>query len=48
MISERAIQLQRIAYLCFIDCTKAFKTLNEQDDLDISGKVIRIIQNQNC
>ena len=51
MLSERAIEMQREVYVCFIDYTKAFDRVRHEElmdflqDLDIDGKSIRLITN---
>jgi len=51
MLSERAIEMQRNLFLCFIDCSKAFdnvkheKLLEMLEDIQIDGKDLRIIRN---
>ena len=48
---ERAIEIQRDLYLCFIDYTKAFDKLRHEeitsilDSLNIDGKDLRIVRN---
>ena len=50
-LTERAIEIQRGLYLCFIDYTKAFDTLRHEeimsilDSLNIDGKYLRIVRN---
>ena len=51
MLSERAIQMQKVLYVCFIDYVKAFDKVQHQalmkvlDMLDIDGKEIELIKN---
>ena len=51
MLSERAIEMQKEVYVCFIDYTKAFDKVRHEDlmdilqDLDLDGKDIRLIRN---
>ena len=51
MLSERAIEMQRDVYICFIDYTKAFDKVRHEEllemlqNLDIDGKDIRVIRN---
>ena len=51
MMSERAIQMQRNMYLCFIDYSKAFDKVKHEElfgmlhELDIDGKDLRLIRN---
>jgi len=51
MLSERAIEMQRNLFLCFIDYSKAFdnvkheKLLEMLEDIQIDGKDLRIIRN---
>ena len=48
---ERALEIQKDVYLCFIDYTKAFdrvrhdEIIKEQTKLKINGKDLRIIKN---
>ena len=50
-LTERAIEIQRDLYLCFIDYTKAFDKLRHEeimsilDSLNIDGKDLRIVRN---
>ena len=50
-LTERAIEIQRDLYLCFIDYTKAFDKLRHEeimsiiDSLNIDGKGLRIVRN---
>ena len=50
-LTERAIEIQEDLYLCFIDYTKAFDTLRQEeimsilDGLNIDGKDLRIVRN---
>ena len=50
-LTERAIEIQKYLYLCFIDYTKAFDTLRHEeimsilDSLNIDGKDLRIVRN---
>ena len=50
-LTERAIEIQRDLYLCFIDYTKAFDKLRHEeimsilDSLNIDGKDLRIVWN---
>ena len=50
-LTERAIEIQKDLYLCFIDYTKAFDTLRQEeimsilDGLNIDGKDLRIVRN---
>ena len=51
MISERAIEMQKDVYMCFIDYTKAFDNVKHDElfkllsTLDINGKDLRLIRN---
>ena len=51
MISERAIEMQKNLYLCFIDYTKAFDKVQHEElfkllqALDLDGKDIQLIRN---
>ena len=51
MLAERALEVQQDLYLCFIDYTKAFDTINHEkiihhlERLNIDGKDLRIIKN---
>ena len=51
MISERAIEMQKDVYMCFIDCTKVFDNVKHDElfkllsTLDINGKDLRLIRN---
>ncbi|XP_069993113.1 uncharacterized protein [Penaeus vannamei] len=51
MLSERAIEMQKDLYVCFIDYTKAFdkvqhaELLKMLETLDLDGKDIRLIRN---
>ena len=51
MISERAIEMQKGLYLCFIDYTKAFDKVKHEEptqlmqSLDIDGKDLRLLRN---
>ena len=51
MISERAIEMQKNLYLCFIDYAKAFdkvkheQLINMLDFLEIDGKDLRVVRN---
>ena len=51
MISERAIEMQKDLYICFIDYTKAFEKVqhkepfNSLQNLDLYRKDLRIIRN---
>ncbi|XP_047494947.1 uncharacterized protein LOC125043038 [Penaeus chinensis] len=51
MLSERAIEMQRDLYLCFIDYTKAFDKVQHEEllkalqSIDLVGKDIRLIRN---
>src|SRR5688572_29398703 len=51
MISEKAIEMQKDVYACFIDYTKAFDKVRHEDfmeilqELDIDGKDIRVVRN---
>ena len=50
-LTERAIEIQKELYLCFIDYTKAFDKLRHEeimsilDSLNIDGKDLRIVRN---
>ena len=50
-VTERAIEIQKDLYLCFIDYTKAFDKLRHEesmsilDSLNIDGKDLRIVRN---
>ena len=50
-LTERAIEIQKYLYLCFIDYTKAFDKLRHGDimsildSLNIDGKDLRIVRN---
>ena len=50
-LTERAIEIQKDLYLCFIDYTKAFDKLRHEeimsilDSLNIDGKDLRIVLN---
>ena len=50
-LTERAIEIQRDLYLCFIDYTKTFDKLRHEeimsifDSLNIDGKDLRIVRN---
>ena len=50
-LKERAIEIQKDLYLCFIDYTKAFDKLRHEeimsilDSLNIDGKDLRIVRN---
>ena len=50
-LTERAMEIQRDLYLCFIDYTKAFDKLRHEeimsilDSLNIDGKDLRIVRN---
>ena len=50
-LTERAIEIQKDLYLCFIDYTKAFDKLRHEemmsilDSLNIDGKDLRIVRN---
>ena len=50
-LTERAIEIQKYLYLCFIDYTKAFDKLRHEeimsilDSLNIDGKYLRIVRN---
>ena len=54
ILAERAIEMQRDVYLCFIDFTKAFDRVKHKDlmqilmELDIDGKDLRLIRNLYC
>ena len=49
-IAERAIEMQRDLYVCFIDYTKAFDKVRHKNlmqilnNLDLDGKDLRLIQ----
>ena len=51
MLTERAIEMQKDLYMCFIDYTKAFDKVQHEEllrllqTLDIDGKDIRLIRN---
>ena len=51
MLTERAVEMQKNVYVCFIDYTKAFdkvrheELMNMLQDLEIDGKDIRLIRN---
>ena len=51
MLSERAIEMQKHIYVCFIDYTKAFDKVRNVElfdllqHLDLNGKDIRLIRN---
>ena len=51
MLSERAIEMQRDVYMCFIDFTKAFDKVQHEklfeilNNIDIDGKDLRLIRN---
>ena len=51
MLSERAIEMQKDLYLCFIDYTKTFDKVQHEEllgmlgKLDIHGKDLRIVRN---
>ena len=51
MLTERAVEMQKDVYVCFIDYTKAFdkerheELMNMLQDLEIDGKDIRLIRN---
>ena len=51
MLSERAIEMQKDLYMCFIDYTKAFDKVQHEElfkmlqSLDIDGKDIRLLRN---
>ena len=50
-LTERAIEIQKELYVCFIDYTKAFDKLRHEeimsilDSLNIDGKDLRIVRN---
>ena len=42
MLTERAIEMQHDVYVCFIDYSKAFDTVQHVlSNLDIDGKVVK-------
>ena len=43
-IGERAIQMKKDLYICFIDYAKAFDSVKHMERLDIDGKDLRILQ----
>lgn len=51
MIMERAIEVQKDIYLCFVDFEKAFDTVRHEDminmlkDIGLDGKDIRVLKN---
>ncbi len=51
MLSERAIEMQKDLYMCFIDYTKAFDKVRHEEilkmleSLDLDGKDVRLIRN---
>ena len=51
MISERAIEMKKDLYICFIDYTKAFDKVQHREifsllqDLDLDGKDLRVLRN---
>ena len=51
MLSERAIEMQKDVYMCFIDYTKAFDKVKHEEllqilqCLDLDGKDLRLIRN---
>ncbi len=51
MLTERAIEMQKDLYICYIDYTKAFDKVRHEElmkilsELDIDGKDIRIVRN---
>ena len=51
MLMERCIEVQKDIYLCFIDYSKVFDKVKNQnlfsilDNLDIDGKDLRIVRN---
>ncbi|MCH9665805.1 MAG: hypothetical protein K0U41_08180 [Gammaproteobacteria bacterium] len=51
MLSERAIEMQKDLYICFIDYTKAFDKVQHEklwkliENLDLDGKDMRLIRN---
>ena len=53
-LAERAIEMQKDVYLCFIDYSKAFDRVRHKEliqilmELDIDGKDLRLIRNLYC
>ena len=50
MLSERAIEMQKDLYVCFVDYTKAFDKVQHElfhllEGLDLDGKDLRVLRN---